>query len=279
MAAVDPSDASTQRPAWLADHLYPFASRFLAVTGCRVHYVDEGSGPVLLLLHGNPTWSFLYRDIIRGLSDRFRCVALDYPGFGLSTARPGYGFSPAEHAAVVAQFVLTLDLDAVTLLVHDWGGPIGLGMAARHPQRLRALIIGNTFAWPLNGIPRFELFSRLAGSPVGSIALRRHNAFVTLGLPLGARRTLPPAVLAAYRGPFPTPAARRPIQIFARALLGARDYLAGVEQGLTRLQHLPMLIAWGNRDPAFQASERHHFERHFLHHRTVILHGAGHFIQ
>ena len=69
--------------------------------GARVHYVDEGDGPPLLLLHGNPTWSFLYRDVIRGLRDRFRCIALDYPGFGLSQAPPGYGFTPAEHARVV----------------------------------------------------------------------------------------------------------------------------------------------------------------------------------
>ena len=138
--------ADQPMPAWLDRQRYPFTSHYLDVNGNRVHYVDEGAGPVLLLLHGNPTWSFLYRDIIMGLRERFRCVALDYPGFGLSTAAPGYGYTPAEHAAVVEQFITTLDLSGITMMVQDWGGPIGLGVAGRHPERLAALVIGNTWA-------------------------------------------------------------------------------------------------------------------------------------
>jgi haloalkane dehalogenase len=123
------------RPPWLDERLFPCRSRFLELDGCRVHYIDEGDGSPLLLLHGNPTWSFLYRDIVKGLRDRFRCVALDYPGFGLSTARAGYGFTPAEHANIVERFLLTLDLRDVTLMVQDWGGPIGLGAASKHSER------------------------------------------------------------------------------------------------------------------------------------------------
>jgi haloalkane dehalogenase len=89
------------RPAWVSDKLFPFESRFLDVGGANVHYIDEGDGPVFLALHGNPTWSFLYRHIVQGLKDRFRCVALDYPGFGLSTAPAGYRYTIAEHARVV----------------------------------------------------------------------------------------------------------------------------------------------------------------------------------
>ena len=84
------------RPEWVSPELFPYESRFLDLEGCRLHYIDEGEGPVLLLLHGNPTWSFLYRRMVARLRDRFRCVALDYPGFGLSSAPPGYGFTPAE---------------------------------------------------------------------------------------------------------------------------------------------------------------------------------------
>jgi haloalkane dehalogenase len=93
--------ASRMRPAWVPGELYPFEDRYAEVAGSVVHYVDEGAGPPLLLLHGNPTWSFLYREIISGLRDRYRCLAVDYPGFGLSEPAPGYGFSPAEHAYVV----------------------------------------------------------------------------------------------------------------------------------------------------------------------------------
>src|SRR3954452_13171659 len=114
----------TSRPDWIPEDLYPFESRLAEIDGARVHYVDEGSGPTLLLLHGNPTWSLLYRDVIKGLRDRFKDVALDYPGVGRATAPAGYGYTPAEHSRVVERFVPTLDLRDVTMMVQDWGGPI-----------------------------------------------------------------------------------------------------------------------------------------------------------
>ncbi|MDQ4093086.1 MAG: alpha/beta fold hydrolase, partial [Actinomycetota bacterium] len=86
------------RPGWVDEELFPFESRFAELDGHLVHYVDEGSGPIMLMLHGNPTWSFVYRDVIRSLRSRFRCIALDYPGFGLSEAAAGYRYSPEEHA-------------------------------------------------------------------------------------------------------------------------------------------------------------------------------------
>jgi pimeloyl-ACP methyl ester carboxylesterase len=123
-----------KRPDWVDGALFPFQSRFVDIDGHVVHYVDEGDGPVLLLLHGNPVWSFVYRDVITRLRDRMRCVALDYPGFGLSSAADGYSFLPGEHAAVVERFIQTLHLSDITLMVNDWGGPIGLSVAGRHPQ-------------------------------------------------------------------------------------------------------------------------------------------------
>lgn len=110
-------------------------------------------GDTLLLLHGNPSWSFLYRKVIPALRDSFRCIALDYPGYGMSGVPDGYGFTPAEHSAVLGRFVDQLALSDLTIMVQDWGGPIGLGLAGRRPDLVRALIIGNTFAWPLNGNP------------------------------------------------------------------------------------------------------------------------------
>src|SRR3712207_2813294 len=107
------------RPPWVDPELFPFAEHERELDGARVHYVDEGDGPPLLMLHGNPTWSFLYRELIRGLRDRFRCLALDYPGFGLSAAPPGYTFTPAAHARIVERFVAELDLREATLLVQD----------------------------------------------------------------------------------------------------------------------------------------------------------------
>ena len=267
------------RPQWLDEKLYPFQSRFVEIDGNQIHYVDEGSGPTLLLLHGNPTWSFLYRHVIPRLSRRFRCVAVDYPGFGLSSARPGYSFKPREHSTVLERFVLALDLDEIGLMVQDWGGPIGLGFAGRHPDRIRALLICNTWAWPAQGTRNLEWFSKIVGSPIGRFLILNFNAFVNMLLPAGLSRRISPAEMRAYRGPFPTRASRLPTAIFPREILHSREYLAEVESNLGRLSQKPTLILWGDRDTAFREAQRERFEMLFPNHRTRILKGAKHFVQ
>ncbi len=267
------------RPQWLDEKLYPFQSRFVEIEGNRIHYVDEGRGPTLLLLHGNPTWSFLYRRIIPQLSRRFRCVAVDYPGFGLSSARPGYSFKPREHSTVLERFVLSLDLGEIGLMVQDWGGPIGLGFAGRHPNRIRALLICNTWAWPAQGTTHLERFSKIVGGPIGRFLILNFNAFVNVLVPSGVSRRLSPEEMRAYRGPFPTRASRLPTAIFPREILHSREYLAEVESNLGRLSQKPTLILWGDRDTAFRDAQRERFEILFPNHRTRILKGAKHFVQ
>jgi haloalkane dehalogenase len=102
--------------------LYPFDSRWFDSSAGRLHYVDEGRGPAILMCHGNPTWSFLYRQLIRTLQGTFRCIAVDYLGFGLSDRPPGYGYTPAEHAGVVGELVRELDLKELIVMGHDWAG-------------------------------------------------------------------------------------------------------------------------------------------------------------
>src|SRR5438309_96729 len=214
------------RPAWIPEELYPFEPHFAEIDGASVHYVDEGSGPPLVLLHGNPTWSFLYRDIIVGLRDRYRCIAPDHPGFGLSRAAAGYGYTPAEHANVVEQLIVGLDLRAVTMMVQDWGGPIGFAAATRHPDRFAAFVIGNTWAWPKSD-PGTQLFSRLLGGPIGGYLILRRNFFVEKIIPGNVkRRKLPQDVMNAYRGPFPTEESRRPMHVFPHEILASRPWLA-----------------------------------------------------
>jgi haloalkane dehalogenase len=267
------------RPPWLPTELYPFESRYADIDGARVHYVDEGSGPTLLLLHGNPTWSFLYRDLITGLCDRFRCVALDYPGFGLSRAAPGYGYTPAEHAGVLEQLILRLDLTGVTMMVQNWGGPIGFAVATRHPDRFGRFVIGNTWAWPKSDLGT-QVFARLMGGPVGGFLILRRNFFIEKIIPGGVkRRNLPEAVMEAYRGPFPTPQSRRPLHVFPREILASRPFLSEIERGLPVLRDRPALIVWPTKDVAFRGPERQRWEQAFPNHRTVTLEGAGHYIQ
>jgi haloalkane dehalogenase len=269
----------TPRPTWLSEELYPFESHCADIDGARVHYVDEGSGPPLLLLHGNPTWSFLYRDIINDLRDRFRCIAPDHPGFGLSSAPPGYGYTPAEHARVLEQLVTQLDLHEVTMMVQDWGGPIGFAVATRQADRFAAFVIGNTWAWPKSDLGT-QLFSRVLGGPIGGNLILRRNFFVEKILPGNVKRKrLSEAVMEAYRGPFPTPESRRPLHVFPREILASRPFLAEIARGLPALADRPALLVWPTKDIAFRDPERRHWEEIFPDHRTVVLDGAGHYIQ
>ncbi|ORA67129.1 alpha/beta hydrolase, partial [Mycolicibacterium insubricum] len=174
------------RPTWVDDELFPFESRFIDIDGHRIHYVDEGAGPVLLFLHGNPTWSFDYRKVIDALRTEFRCIAVDYPGFGLSAAAPGYRYLPAEHAEVIGGFVDALDLRGVTLVAHDWGGPIGLAVAQRRPERFDRLVLTNTWAWPVESL-LVQTMSHVMGSPIGRLLIRQLNLFVNAMIPIGHR--------------------------------------------------------------------------------------------
>jgi haloalkane dehalogenase len=267
------------RPGWVPNELYPFESKFAEIGGARVHYVDEGSGPPLLLLHGNPTWSFLYRDIIKGLRDRYRCIAPDYPGFGLSAAPAGYGFTPLEHAEIVEELVQELDLSGITMMVQDWGGPIGFSVATRNPDRFAAFVIGNTWAWPQSDRST-QLFSRFMGGRVGGYLILHRNVFVERLIPSGVKRKkLSPEVMNAYRGPFAAVESRRPVHVFPREILASRPFLAQVERGLPALADRPALIVWGDRDVAFREPAMRRWEELFPNHRTVRLEGAAHYIQ
>src|SRR3954469_8846035 len=268
-----------ERPDWVDAELYPFEDHWVEIDGSTVHYVDEGEGPPLLMLHGNPTWSFTWREVIKGVRDRYRCIAPDYPGFGLSAGAPGYAFRPQDHARVVERLVETLDLRGATLLMQDWGGPIGFAAAARAPERFTRFAIGNTWAWPMNKSPTAQVFSRFLGGPIGGYLIKRRNFFVEQIIPAGTKLTGPDErVMEHYRRPFPTPASRVPMHVFPRAIIGETEWLKEVERGLTSLDDKPALILWPTKDQAFGDKERERWERTFTDHRTTTLEGAGHYI-
>jgi len=266
-------------PDWLDRSLFPFTSRSLEIAGNTLHYIDEGMGPTLLLLHGNPTWSFLYRHLVRQLAPHFRCIALDYPGFGLSTAGPGYGFTPREHSHLVEQLVERLGLRELRIMVQDWGGPIGLGFAGRRPELVHSLILGNTFAWSAQGSTGLTVFSKLFGSRLARWLITRYNVLARWLIPAGINRKLSAAELAAYLGPFSTPAARLPTWVFAKEITGSRAYLTEVEAGLAQLRDKPALVVWGEADGAFREPDRRRLQQYFPTHRVCLLPQAKHFIQ
>ncbi len=269
-----------ERPDWVDDDLYPFADHWAELTGGTViHYLDEGAGTPILMVHGNPTWSFLYRDIVRELRDDFRCVAIDLPGFGLSRPGARVGFRPAEHAAALAELIERLDLRDYLVMGQDWGGPIGLAAAGRAPERVAGLILGNTWAWSVG--PQAYAWSWTVGGPVSKLAIQHLNAFVRVGMRLGTRRRRPSAdVMRHYDRPFPTAEARRPTWQFAREVSASSDFLEQeAHAALDALSDRPALLPWGTSDPLFSAGFRERFTAALPRAETHLLEGAGHFIQ
>ena len=270
----------TARPSWVDEQLFPLESHFIGIDGHTVHYVDEGSGPTLLFLHGNPTWSFVYRDVIGALRDEFRCVALDFPGFGLSSARAGCRYVPEEHAKVVTAFVDALALSGVTLVAHDWGGPIGLAAVEARSAVFDGLVLANTWGWPMTGDPKAQIASQVVGGPVGRHLTRRFNLLVNVMIPAGHRLRRPDAAeMDHYRKPLATPDRRQATAVLPRLITASRPFLAEVQAGLPDLASLPTLIVWGDADIAFGSKELRRWEQIFTDHHTVIVEGAGHFVQ
>jgi haloalkane dehalogenase len=269
-----------ERPAWVDDELFPFQSRFVEVDDNVVHYVDEGSGPTLLMLHGNPVWSFVYRDVIAILKDRFRCIAVDFPGFGLSTAAPGYRYLARDHAELLVSFLDRLDLAHVTLVGHNWGGPLGLYAGLQRPNLFDRLVLTNTWAWPLNGDLSSEVFSRGMGGSIGRTLIKQFNLLVNYFIPSAhKRRKLSAAEMAHYRQAMPTPQRRQPCAVLPGELVSAREFFTDLAQRLSPLQKLPTLIVWADADPIFTDKYRTRLEATFPNHTTMVMHGVGHFLQ
>jgi haloalkane dehalogenase len=229
--------------------LYPFESHWYDRGGPRIHYVDEGDGPAVLMFHGNPTWSFLYRDVIRELRDGFRCIAMDYPGFGLSERPPGYGYTAAEHAEVVGRMIDDLGIDDFIIVGQDWGGPIGMTVALNRAERVSGMVFANTWYWPAEG--SLVVFSQVMSSPPLQWLILNRNFFVDFIMPRSVARGLAGEVLEAYQRAQP-PGARRGVAEFPRQIRSARPLLARLAREAPKaLGGKPTELVWAMKDPAF----------------------------
>ncbi|MGV9669608.1 alpha/beta fold hydrolase [Gordonia sp. NPDC003504] len=273
----------SHRPDWVDESLYPFTSHVIEIDGNTVHYVDEGPetapSATLLFLHGNPTWSFVYRDVIRDLRGQFRCIALDYPGFGLSGESDEYTALPDDHTRIVTAFIDRLDLTDLTLVAHDWGGPIGLAAIARDRSRFTGVVLANTWAWPVTAL-HVKIMSYVMGGPVGALLIRHLNLFVNVMIPAGHKLRKPSdAEMNHYRNALDTGRRRQGSSIFPRQLTAGHDFLAAVADALPDLATLPALIIWADADIAFGDAELKRWESTFADHHIEIIHGASHFVQ
>lgn len=258
--------------------LFPFSSKWFESRVGPVHYVDEGEGEPILFLHGNPTWSFLYRGIIIRLKKKFRCIAVDYPGFGLSSHPDDYGYTPGEHAEIVRDLVRHLDLEKLTIMGQDWGGPIGLRVAVDELPRVRALVMGNTWYWPIDSWQSKAFSYVMSMAPVQSRILD-HNLFVERVMPLGVKHPLPDEVMHHYQEALPTPKSRIGAAEFPVQLMAATPWLEELERDVKdRLANVPLLLTWGLHDMMFTRVFMERFREPFSTVRLQRL-DAKHYIQ
>lgn len=259
--------------------LYPFRSRWFESSVGKVHYIDEGQGQPVLFSHGQPTWSFLYRNIILGLSDRFRCVAMDLPGFGLSVRPEGYDYAPAEHAEVLGEFVDGLILDDLIVMGHDWGGPIVLRVAADRAEHVAGVILGNTWFWPEHGHLDYWLFSKLASTRFGRWQIVEKDWFLKHLMFQLVSTDLPDEVKTHYRAVQATPELRQGLAEFPSQLTAASPWLGDLAEDVpTRLGSKPTLIVWGMQDRGLAKRFRPRVRETFPDHVLLELPEANHFI-
>jgi len=264
---------------------FPYDSHFVDAAGVRIHYVDEGprSAAPILMVHGNPTWSYMYRTPIRLLADAgHRCVAFDHMGFGASEkpARPRE-YTLERHIDIAVSVIESLELQDITLVAHDWGGPIGLGAALRLPGRFKALVLMNTWAWELPSfLPPFLREFRTDG--LGEILALGGNLFVE-SIPGGmCRRDPDPTMMEAYRAPFPDYWSRIGTLAFPRDIpLSERDtsspVMSRIHRGLGTFG-LPTLLIWGMRDRVFREVFLDQWRELIPHASVVELDDASHYL-
>jgi len=279
---------ASELPPEIRKH-YPFASRFMRVNGHRMHYVDEGEGDPVLLLHGNPTWSFLYRKFIPLLKAAgYRVIAPDHIGFGLSD-KPAreHDYSLENHIANLAGFIRRLGLKRLTVVCQDWGGPTGLACALLDPAAIKAVVVMNTWAWPEPTVFHSSVFPwRMMHAPVVAPYLfQRRNILVERGLYLSVvhRERFLAEALPAYRFVMPDYDSRLLTRVFPRLIpLQSDDRSAAtmrwLEQSL-RSSTIPALIVWGKEEIVFPAECAQRFKALLPHAKGPLWVTGSHFLQ
>jgi haloalkane dehalogenase len=247
-----------------------------------IHYIDEGQGPTVLLLHGNPTWSYLYRNVIKELRGECRLIALDYPGFGMSKAPSHYGFKPQEHSDAVADLIRLLDLKKFCYSSPGLGRADRIKLRGSAPEELRGIVLMNTWAWPAAILP-MKIFSLVMGGwPLGYWLQTQRNFFAKVLVPRGIHHSekVTESLRKAYTDPFPSTESRIPTWVFPRQIRKARPWLADIESKLPNLSDLPAQILWGTKDSAgFPPEQMAKWQRYLPMNETEILEDASHYVQ
>lgn len=237
----------------VSKELYPWKHNFLGLGGLNLNYVDEGQGPVMLMVHGNPTWSFYYRHLIKAFSGHFRCIVPDHIGCGFSDKPQDYEYTLENHIQNLTQLVKFLDLKDITLVVHDWGGAIGMGLATRFPKLIKRVIILNTAAFTSTDIPKRIALCK--AGPFGEFLVRGLNGFAWPATFMTTKKRLPSRVKQAYLAPYDSWSNRIAVSRFVQDIPLKKSHptwktLKEIEDKLPLLK-VPKLIVWGGLDFCF----------------------------
>jgi len=263
--------------------LYPFESHYLQLDGHRYHYLDEGRGETLLLVHGNPTWSFYWRELVLRLRSNYRVIVPDHIGCGLSAKPRDYPYRLAQHVQNLDRLTRELDLRGVTLLSHDWGGAIGLGVATADPSRFARFVMFNTAAFRSQRMPRRI---RLCRTPLlGRIAVQGLNLFARAALRMAVshRERMTPAIRAGLLAPYDSWANRRAVFRFIQDIPldpkhSSYATLKDIEQRLVKLEKHPWMFVWGMQDWCFTPRFLDRFLEFFPKAEVHRLADAGHYV-
>jgi cis-3-alkyl-4-acyloxetan-2-one decarboxylase len=265
--------------------LYPFRSNYLEVDGGKLHYLDEGergSRP-MLMLHGNPTWSFYYRELVKKYRSDHRVVAPDHLGCGLSDKPESYEYRLSKRIDHIERLVDALGLREITLVMHDWGGAIGMGFAVRRPELIRRFVVLNTAAFPSERIPFSIDICRIPG--FGALMIRGLNAFSRVALirAVHHKERLTPAVRAGYLAPYDAWSSRVAQLRFVQDIPMRADHpsfeaLAEIDRALPRFAGYPMKIFWGARDFCFDLGFLAEWRRRFPKAEVEVFEDASHYV-
>jgi haloalkane dehalogenase len=277
--ALSPGSLDATRPPWLSRTAFPFESRFLTVGDTRFHYVDEGKGPTLLFLHGGPMSSFMWRHQLRTLRPRYRCIAVDIPGLGLTKTPLVRGEGFARMADALQAFVEALGLEDFYLVVHATGGPSGLEMAIRERARLRGVVISNTFAWPLLQDPGLGKMVKIVSTRFFGFLVVWLNLLPRIAARKGRKYSkLDVDEQAAILGPYHDVATRAHLANLLYGLRAETPFFARLQERLPTLASLPSLLIFGAEDNGFKGGTMARFQTVLRTDSTVVLPRSAHFL-
>jgi pimeloyl-ACP methyl ester carboxylesterase len=271
---------SVQAQQWLDTTLYPFENKFIQLDAGQMHYVDEGEGDIILFVHGTPAWSFLYREYIADLSKKYRCIAIDHIGFGLSEKPEKFDGKPQSHSKNLTEFIEKLDLKEITFVVHDFGGPIGLSSAIQNHTRIRQVVMFNTWLWATKDDPAAQKVNKIINSGIAEFLYLRMNFSPKFLLKKGfhEKKNLSKRVHKQYIHPFPNKSARLSLLNIGKSLVGSSDWYQEQWENLDKLEQKPWLILWGTKDEFITLKFLQKWKKR-IPNAKVKTFDCGHFVQ